>query len=344
MSIDFPLQLLAWVSPAFPIGSFSYSHGLEWRIDSRELRTAEALEAWLRDILELGSGWNDAVIFVEAHRAAAGRDKARLLAVAELAEAQAPSRERHLETLGQGKAFLDAIDAAWPCASVNWLREAGGAAYPVALAGAAAGHGIGLDAALTAYLHAFVANLVSVGVRLVPIGQTAGLRVLAGLHPNIVATAERAMRSSLDDLGSATILSDILRCATRPNIRGCSAHDAAQWPAPRWHRRARRLRQDHLDRDALQGDARPLFDRRHHQRHLHQGGCADPQPAPGAAGGPHHGRGNRRLPAYRDPRGCLHQPPGDRRDAQARIPDLDMSSSSRAATIWPRPSRPSSPT
>ena len=132
-----------------------------------------------------------------------------LLPQAELAEALAPSLERHMETMGQGRAFLDAVCAAWPCASATCLRRARGAPHPVALAAAAADRGIALDVALPAYLHAFVANLVSVGVRLVPLGQTAGLRIVAALQGRIVATAERALRSTLDDLGSATILSDI---------------------------------------------------------------------------------------------------------------------------------------
>ena len=89
------------------------------------------------------------------------------------------------------------------------LRERGGAAYPVAVAAAAADQQIAADAALAAFLNAFMANLVSVAVRLVPLGQSAGLAVLSSLHPAIVAATERALASTLDDLGSATVAADI---------------------------------------------------------------------------------------------------------------------------------------
>ena len=201
------LKLLTFLSPAFPIGSFSYSHGLEWLIVDDRLRDAESIRAWLVDLLEIGSLWNDAVLLAEAHRAHA--DPARLLAVAELAEALAPSNERRLEAMAQGTAFLEAVAAAWPCPQALRLLAIGGAPYPVAAGACAAAHGIGLDAALPAWLNAAAATLVSVGVRLIPIGQNAGLKVLAALHPLIAATAKRATASTFDDLGSSTILADI---------------------------------------------------------------------------------------------------------------------------------------
>jgi urease accessory protein len=203
------LKLLTFLSPAFPVGAFSYSHGLERLIADGAVGSADTLRAWLADLLQLGSGWNDAVLFAEAHRAAVARDAERLSAVAELAEALAPSRERHLEAMSQGRAFLEAISAAWPCGAAKQLRDAKGAAYPVAVAAAAAGHGVALDMALPTYLNAFVANLVSVGVRLIPIGQNAGLKVVAALHPLIADIGAQAAGSTLDDLGSAAMLSDI---------------------------------------------------------------------------------------------------------------------------------------
>jgi urease accessory protein len=203
------LKLLTFLSPAFPVGAFSYSHGLEWAIDSGTIRNAEALRAWLTDLLQLGGAWTDAVLFTEAYRAAAAADLSRLQAVAELASALSPSRERHLEATSQGHAFLDAISASWPCATAQSLLDNGSAAYSVAVAAIAADHGIALEAALPAYLNAFTANLVSVGVRLIPIGQNAGLGILSALHPLIAATARRAENSTFDDLGSSTVLSDI---------------------------------------------------------------------------------------------------------------------------------------
>ena len=200
------LKLMTFLSPAFPTGAFSYSHGLEWLIDSREIRDADGLGAWLRDVLELGSGWNDAVLFAAAWRAADAEAMDELRDVALLAGALAASAERNLETMQQGRAFLAAVSTAWACDPVTALQRVDGAALPIAVAAAAAGHGIALEVALPAFLNAFVASLVSVGVRLIPIGQTAGLQVLARLHPVIASVAERAVSSTLDDLGSAVIL------------------------------------------------------------------------------------------------------------------------------------------
>lgn len=203
------LKLLTFLSPAFPVGAFSYSHGLEWAIDSGAVRTTDALQLWLTDLLEKGNAWTDAVLFAEAFRSAKDLDSSRLRSVAELACALSPSRERHLEAAAQGRAFLDAVLASWPSPSARFLRDLNDATYSVAVAAVAADHGIAIESALPAYLNAFIANLISVGVRLIPIGQNAGLSVLAALHPKIATIAERALRSTLDDLGSATILSDI---------------------------------------------------------------------------------------------------------------------------------------
>jgi urease accessory protein len=203
------LKLLTFLSPAFPVGAFSYSHGLEQAIDSGAIRNAGALRAWLSDLLEVGGAWTDAILFAESYRAAAASDLLRLRTVAELAAALSPSRERHLEATAQGRAFLDAISASWPCGSASALLENGDATYSVVVAAVAADHGIALESALPAYLNAFAANLISVGVRLIPIGQNAGLGILSTLHPLIASTALRAENFTLDDLGSATILSDI---------------------------------------------------------------------------------------------------------------------------------------
>jgi urease accessory protein len=191
------LRLMTWLSPAFPVGAFGYSHGLETAIREGAVHDADTLSAWISGLIEHGSGWTDAVLF----RAAWAADADGLAGIVELAEALAPSLERRRETLSQGEAFLIAARAWGP-------SPLGGAvAYPVAVGAAAAD--IPIETALTAWLHAFAANLVSVAVRAVPLGQTDGVAVIAGLEPIILATASRAAGSTLDDLGSSALLSDI---------------------------------------------------------------------------------------------------------------------------------------
>jgi urease accessory protein len=204
-------RLLAWLSPAYPVGAFSYSHGLEWAVEEGDVRDAESLHCWLIDILRHGVGRNDAILFAHAHRAAASDDEVALGEIVELALALSPSRERHLETTAQGNAFLKATRDAWPCAALDRLARTapGDIPYPVAIAVAAAGHGIALEPALAPYLQAFIANLVSAGVRLVPLGQTAGLRVLAALETEVTAAAAAANAAPLDAVGGAAIRADL---------------------------------------------------------------------------------------------------------------------------------------
>jgi urease accessory protein len=191
------LLLLTWMSPAFPTGAFAYSHGLEWAIDTGAVKDADRLKSWIGDILTRGSGWNDAVLFARCWE----EDAAGLNA---LALALATSRERHLETAQLGRAFRIAAGVfALPVLQEEEI------AYPVAAGSACAAMGIDRAQALLAYLQGFAASLTSVAVRLVPIGQTAGLEVLRDLAPVISATAECAARAGLDQLGAITLLADI---------------------------------------------------------------------------------------------------------------------------------------
>lgn len=196
------LHLLTWLSPAFPVGAFGYSHGLETAIREGDVTDARSLSRWIATLLEHGSGWNDAVLARAAWLAVTAEDHRALDAVAELAEAMSPSAERRRETMAQGAAFLTAV-AAWAPPPIL------DAPYPVAVGAAAGAAGIPVRPALTAWLHAFAANLISVAVRAVPLGQSDAVAVIAGLEGVILRTSERASASTLDDLGGCTLRSDI---------------------------------------------------------------------------------------------------------------------------------------
>ncbi|HEY1473418.1 MAG TPA: urease accessory protein UreF [Pseudolabrys sp.] len=204
-------RLMAWLSPAFPVGAFSYSSGIEWAVEAGDIKDAETLTAWLGVMLTDGGGFCDAILFAHAYRAAEGGDDKALRTVAELAAAFAPSKERHLETTAQGNAFVEAARAAWPCAALDRLKAVwdGPVAYPVAVAVAASGHGIAGEPALAGFLQAVAANWVSAGVRLIPLGQSDGLRVLAALEAVVAVTARRALGTKLDDIGSAAFRADL---------------------------------------------------------------------------------------------------------------------------------------
>jgi urease accessory protein len=204
-------RLMAWLSPAYPVGAFSYSSGIEWAVETGDIKDAETLRRWLAVVIAEGGGFCDAVFFVHAHRAVTAENDGALRGVAELAAAFAPSKERHLETTAQGRAFVEATRAAWPCAALDRLAATwdGAITYPVAVGVAAAGHGVAVEPALNAYLHAVTANLISAGVRLVPLGQTDGQRLLAAFEPIVAATAARALSIPLDQAGGAAFRADI---------------------------------------------------------------------------------------------------------------------------------------
>jgi urease accessory protein len=208
-------RLFAWLTPAYPVGAFSSSSGIEWAVEMGDITNAQSLKDWLATMLADGGGYCDAVLFAHAHRAALEEDDKKsdlaLHTIVELAAAFAPTKERHLETTAQGNAFVEATRAAWPCAALDRLKNIwdGPVAYPVAVAVAAAGHGIACDLALPAFLQALAANWVSAGVRLVPLGQTDGQRVLAALESAVAATARRALAASLDDLGASAFRADL---------------------------------------------------------------------------------------------------------------------------------------
>lgn len=207
---------MTWLSPAFPVGAFTYSHGLEWAVEEGTVTSAAALTAWLSDILRHGAGRSDAILFVTAFRAAAEGRAEDLLEVAELAYALQPSKERRLESGAQGRAFVTAIADTWGAPTL--VKLAGRllpapVAYPVAVAAAAADHHLPLAETVEAYLTAFTANLVSAAVRAVPLGQTEGQRAIRDLAPLVSIIAADASVASLDDIGGACLRADIASMA-----------------------------------------------------------------------------------------------------------------------------------
>ncbi|MFG1299062.1 urease accessory UreF family protein [Xanthobacter sp. V3C-3] len=191
------------------MGAYAYSHTLEWAVEAGDIADESGLAAFLSDLLVLGFGRSDAILLAHAWRASG--DGARLAEVNDLAVALAPSAELRLETCQQGRSFLDAVRAAWPAPGLEAAAAAlgGEVAYPVAVGLAAGAHGMALPATLEAFLLATAQNLVSAAIRLAPIGQTAGTRVVAGLAPALRALAAEAAMLTLDDIGSATFRADL---------------------------------------------------------------------------------------------------------------------------------------
>jgi urease accessory protein len=228
MAMDEQFKLMAWCSPAYPTGAFSYSHGMEWAVERGSVATLAGLLEFVSAVLERGGGRVDAVLFAHAWRAASQPPaiwrrsaRAQLREVAELAGAFRGTAETALESRQQGAAFLDVTLKAWPHPRLSeFASDLRGqpTAHCVAVAAACAIHGIELPVAIHAYVQAIAANLVSAGARLIPLGQTDAQIAMARLAPVVAANAVRALSVELDDLGT---------CA--PALELCSMHHETQY-------------------------------------------------------------------------------------------------------------------
>ncbi len=208
-------RLLAWSSPSFPIGAFSYSHGLEAEAESRAVHDRASLQAWIAAVVVHGSGRIDADILRDAHRAADAGDVTALSAANQRGLAYRATAELALETTAQGEAFLATCRAAWPDEFLErWAATGEAVCYPAAVgaATARAGHPT-WRRAIAGYLQAMAADLVSAGLRLGIIGQTDGQRILAALEPVVIAAATAAMTRDPADFGGATFAVDLASMA-----------------------------------------------------------------------------------------------------------------------------------
>lgn len=204
-------RLLTWLSPAYPVGGFSYSHGLEAAVAAGRVGDGESLQGYVETALAAGGGRADAALFAAAFAALTAGDMRRFEAVAERAAAWRGSAELALETMAQGRAFLATTRAAWrhPLLDEIALAQGGEIALPVAVAAAAAAHRLPLEATLRAYLHAFAANIVSAGLRLLPLGQSEAQRLIARLEEPVAAAVAAALATPLDATGTAAPLTEI---------------------------------------------------------------------------------------------------------------------------------------
>jgi len=199
------LHVLTWLSPAFPTGGFAYSHGLEFAVEAGDVTNREQLRDWLDDLLRLGPGRNDAILLRAAYQA----DPEKLAEVADFAAACAPARELAAETINQGNAFVAASSPWLPAELASRFAAIGPIAHPVAIGALAAADGIEEETIVAAYLHGWIANLVSAGVRLIPLGQNAGLAVLADLEASVLATVDATRGAGLEDIGGCCLRAEI---------------------------------------------------------------------------------------------------------------------------------------
>ncbi|MBL4731911.1 MAG: urease accessory protein UreF [Rhizobiaceae bacterium] len=204
-------KLQTWFSPSFPVGAYTYSHGLEFAYETGLIKNVDDAVDWISHIIKFGSGFADLVFLKEAHIAVSKSDFEHLSVIAEFATAFAGTVELRLESEAQGAAFIETIQKVDPLSGINSFTEKwpGPYAYPVVIGVAAGDLAIDSRAIAMAYLHGFVANLASALVRIIPLGQTDGQRIISALAPIVEQTVEQAIETELDDLSTSTMMVDL---------------------------------------------------------------------------------------------------------------------------------------
>ena len=193
-SFDYHQLLLSWFSPSFPIGSFNFSHGLEAAIEYEFVYDKITLEEWIKHLILNGAGKTDSILLSNSYN---GKE------VNELALALCSSKERWIETSNLGKAFCKNINDNWDCKINKNL------AYPVAVGKAGKYFKIPLEKLLIAFLQSFASNLINVGMKHIPLGQSEGQKILIKFLPVIETQANIYQTAHVNDLGSSAFLSDL---------------------------------------------------------------------------------------------------------------------------------------
>jgi urease accessory protein len=208
------LRQQSWLSPAFPTGSYSYSHGIEWAVEAGYIHDRQSLVDWLEADLCYGSGRNEAIFLIDAWRSAREEDCGKLLEIAELAAAFRGTSEFALETSQQAASCLATLRRVWPDSLLETLAELLSElrispVLSVVLGVRAARQDIPATLALPAFLQSYLANLITAGVRLVPLGQTDGQLAIAELEPAVLAVSAQSQQATIHDLGSVGFMVDL---------------------------------------------------------------------------------------------------------------------------------------
>src|SRR5262245_37668095 len=212
------LRLQSWLSPSFPTGAYSYSHGIEWAVEAGHINDRKSLVDWLAADLRHGAGRNEAIFFGEAWRYAMDEDCAKLVEIAELATAFRGTSEFALESSQQAAAWLVMLSRVWPDRLLDRLAKAlcerdVQPTPTVVFAVCSARQGIPASLACPAFLQSYIANLVTAGVRLIPLGQMDGQLAIAALEELVLATSGHAKTATIDDLGSAALMVELASMA-----------------------------------------------------------------------------------------------------------------------------------
>ncbi len=208
------LDLMTFLSPSFPVGSYVYSHGIEFAVEDKLIQNESQLRVWIKAALSQGAGRIDGVFFRIAWQAVKDQNFDRLCWVVERGDIMRATNEMALESESQGVAFLDTVMEVKNLKEIQHLMDImrkieRKPTYAIAVAIALAIANVPLRSALLAYFHSFASNLVSAGVRLIPLGQVAGQRCIESIKSNINSSIEAALHDNFEEIGTAAPIIDI---------------------------------------------------------------------------------------------------------------------------------------
>ena len=199
------LKLLTWNNQAFPIGSYSFSSGLEYAVESNLITTGYELQSWLKNLLNFGSIQTDAILLVEAWKLMKKKKNRNLIELNNFAISLNQSYEKYIENYEQGKSFIKITSDAW-----NHKFQSKNLTFPLAYASSAYQENIKLEDTLISYLHANLCNLLSAGIKLIPLGQTEGQRIQIKLNLYIEEEYKIILKKDMNDIGNCGWVNDIV--------------------------------------------------------------------------------------------------------------------------------------
>ena len=204
-NFDNILKLLTWNNQAFPIGSYSFSSGLEYAVESNLITTGDELQSWLKNLLNFGSIQTDAILLVEAWKLMRKKKYRNLIELNCFATSLNQSYEKYIENYEQGKSFIKITSDAW-----NHKFQSKNLTFPLAYASSAYQENIKLEETLICYLHANLCNLLSAGIKLIPLGQTEGQRIQIKLNLYIEEEYKIILKKDMNDIGNCGWVNDIV--------------------------------------------------------------------------------------------------------------------------------------
>ena len=195
------LAILQLASPALPVGAYGYSEGLEMLVENGTITNIENLQDWLKSELIYGSIRLDAAIMVRGFYAIQSGDRSALKRWNLWLSAARDTEELRAASWQMGRSLMQLLGKLEPdiLPVVNAVGYPGN--YAIAFAIACAHWDINIQAALLAYLHSWANNLITAGIKIIPLGQTAGQELLLGLQPLLITTVGEILTMADDDLG-----------------------------------------------------------------------------------------------------------------------------------------------